>query len=105
MVPVALEPEDGALAVHSVLLFPGPVSPNKLAAQALHVRLLGDVRPFFADCAGTASAAHHTGGGAGCQPLFGEAHMEAVSHPYLVSAAAGRPAGRRAARRRLAHCG
>lgn len=53
--------------MHTVLLFNGNIEPSLAAAQALHQKLLGDVRPFFPKL------------------IFGDVHMETVSQPYLVS--------------------
>ena len=87
--PTGLIANDGALAVHTVLLFPGPVAKGMEAARALRPRLLGDVRAFFAYVKGPGSAWHLLGGTGGgpCLPCdwMGEVHMEEVSFPYLVS--------------------
>ncbi|KAI7839474.1 hypothetical protein COHA_006741 [Chlorella ohadii] len=63
VIPAYTEPEDGALAVHTILVFNGTVASGKAAALNLHVRLLGDPRPFFSGAAlSGVSPAHHGGG-------------------------------------------
>lgn len=74
MIPLAMEDEDQAQAVHAVVLFPGPVSAGMAAARQLERKLLGNVQPLF-----------HAG-------TFGNVHMETVSAPYLVSLVAAEEA-------------
>ena len=94
VIPVATEPEDGALAVHTVLLFSSlNCAQGKEAAKNLHVRLLGDVRPlFYAPAGGLAPATGSHRPPYGPKSLFGDVHMETISHPYLVRCAPLRPA-------------
>ncbi len=47
MIPWSTEPKNGGLAVHTIVLFSGSCEAGKAAARALHVKLLGDVRPLF----------------------------------------------------------
>ena len=142
MIPTALEPEDGALAVvscstlppgslpalghmrawspcawavcwsappsrphpapprdpppppplqHTILVFNGTVASGKAAALNLHVKLLGDPRPFFSGAAVTGiPLMPSTHGGKPWNPNpsnldpFGPVHFESISHPYLV---------------------
>lgn len=68
MIPWAVEPsEGGGVAVHTILSFSGSCESGKAAARNLHVKLLGNVGSLF--------PVH----------VFGTVHMEAISHPYLVS--------------------
>jgi len=70
-IPIALESEFKAQAVHTVVLFPGPVSRGMQAAAALQRQLLGTVRQHFNPS------------------MFGSVHMQIVSSPYLVRLADG----------------
>ena len=63
----------GGISVHTTILFSGSCEAGKAAARALHVKLLGDVRPLFHVPAPRAKS------------LFGDVYMITVSHPYLVS--------------------
>jgi hypothetical protein len=86
VIPSFIEPEDGALAVHTILVFNGTVASGKAAALNLHVRLLGDPRPFFSGAALTSLApAHHSGSSKPSTDTspFGDVHFESVSQPYL----------------------
>lgn len=75
---------------HTILVFSGTVASGKAAALNLHVRLLGDPRPFFSGAAVT--PAHYNGGSKPDTSPFGAVHFESISHPYLV-----RPCGLRRA--------
>lgn len=91
VLPTLVEPNSakGGVSVHTTILFSGSCEAGKAAARALHVALLGDVRPLFAVPA------------PGARSLFGDVYMITVSHPYLVSllgAGSGRAAQRCAAR-------
>jgi hypothetical protein len=68
-IPVALEYEDKAIAVHTVVKFPGKVAQGARSAEAMYGKLLGSVARYFD------------------RSLFGAAHMETVSSSYLVRAA------------------
>ena len=67
--PIALEDEDRAQAVHTVVTFPAPFAAGLAAARQLEAKLLGSVPQFFD------------------KRTFGNVHMETVSAPYLVGGA------------------
>jgi len=73
VIPWSTEPKNGGLAVHTIVLFSGSCEAGKAAASALHVKLLGDVRPLFYVPAPRAKS------------LFGDVYMVTVGFPYLVS--------------------
>lgn len=79
MIPLSTEPnkQKGGILAHTVILFSGSCATGKAAARALHVKLLGDVRPLFYVPAPRAKS------------LFGDVYMATESHPYLVSDVGG----------------
>jgi hypothetical protein len=64
---MALENEDRAQAVHTVVTFPGPFAAGLAAARQLEAKLLSSSVPQFFD-----------------KRKFGNVHMETVSAAYLV---------------------
>jgi len=77
---------------HTILVFNGTVASGKAAALNLHVRLLGDPRPFFSGAAVSGVSPAHHGGGSTKPPTdlspFGDVPFESLSHPSLSSASA-----------------
>ena len=73
VIPWSTEPRDGGLAVHTIVLFGGGCEAGKAGSRALHVKLLGDVRPLFYVPVPRAKS------------LFGDVSMVTVGFPYLVS--------------------
>lgn len=65
-----LESEDSAQAVHTVVLFRGPIANGMAAARDLQRKLLADDVGRHFD-----------------KKIFGEVHMESVTEPFLVSCA------------------
>ena len=83
VIPWATQPEDGAVAVQTVVLFSGSCAAGKAAAAALQARLQGDVRAlFFVPARGYSAKGQRPPYGP--RSLFGDVHMEAVGYPYLV---------------------
>ena len=89
MIPTLVERNTakGGVSVHTTVLFGGSCEAGKAAARALHVQLLGDVRPLFYVPAPRAKS------------LFGDVYMITVGFPYLVRAGAEHRAGRAGAGR------
>ena len=76
MIPTLVERNTakGGILVHTTVLFSGSCAAGKEAARALHVKLLGDVRPLFYVPAPRAKS------------LFGDVYMITVGFPFLVRA-------------------
>ncbi|PRW20326.1 heat shock 90C isoform B [Chlorella sorokiniana] len=76
VIPTLTEPNPikGGISVHTTILFSGSCEAGKAAARALHVKLLGDVRPMFYVPAPRAKS------------LFGDVYMITVGFPYLADA-------------------
>ena len=74
VIPFSTEPNKlkGGILAHTIILLGGSCEAGKVAARALHVKLLGDVRPMFYVYAPSAKS------------LFGDVYMVTIGFPYLV---------------------